>query len=1041
MVRKLAAALLGVGVFIPGLANALGLGEIKLNSALSEPLDAEIELVQVRELTSTEILPGLASNEDFNAAGVERYPFLTDLRFEVVIGDKGRSYIKVRSRKPIKEPFLNFLVEVNWPAGRLLREYTMLVDPPIYSAKKAEPVRQAQAAPAAAPRPAPAPVSQSQPASESPAAPAYTPAPADEVAEGGVHTINTNDSLWSIAQNLKPSSAVTVQQTMIALQRYNPDAFIDGNINLLRRGQVLRAPSEAQAQEISSRDAIEMVAEQNRLWRERIGRKTEAAPEAQQMDLSGRTADRPAPTDRVRDEGRLKLLAGSAATADSGQGGSEGGSGELRNKLAQAEENIDKFKLENEDLKVKMSDLQDQLQTSEKVLSLKDQQIAALQAKLAELESQEQAAAAAPAGEPAAAAPPADMAPVSAAVEEPAVEEPAVEEPVAETPAEPEVTPVSPDVDFNYQEETAAAAPDTAQPEQTEAPAEEMPVAEAPVAEPEVPEPALVMEESVEPVVQQPPAEVAPQPAPAQEQGLLSQLMSNPLYLGVGGGAIVLILAVVLMAARRKKQEESFDESIDEDFQLPEARNELRDDLDVDLGEPVQQAAEEEEAPAEETVPQTSDVLGEADIYIAYGRYPQAIEMLQKAAEKEPNRADIRMKLCEVCADAKEPQTFMTHYRALQALGATALLAKADALRARVAPDTSEDDNAFEQAFAEEAVSEPMDAAESFDFDISEDADATVVASSALDQEGDSGLDFDLGDLEDTGSSFASQADKVAPAAEAGLDFDLAFDTETPAPAQPARDDNSLDFDLDMGGADAFTAPSAQEESATEALDFDAEFSLDDVDTSVAKSSESTAAFDADLALDFDQMEAAPAAPVAEDNSLDFDLDFDVGAPATPVASAPAAEPESFDFEEDRTIAFTPSAPAPAAGDEPMLDSAAAAQLADELDFDVGLESASAGEDATVLSVPPVSAPAAPSAPVVTAAPMRPAANDFSSSAEDELDFLSDADETSTKLDLARAYIDMGDRDGARDILDEVIIEGSDNQKQEAKDLLMRLES
>ncbi|MEZ5504855.1 MAG: FimV/HubP family polar landmark protein [Gammaproteobacteria bacterium] len=72
-------------------------------------------------------------------------------------------------------------------------------------------------------------------------------------------------------QNLRPSGAVSVQQTMIALQRYNPDAFIDGNINLLRRGQVLRAPTEAQAMEVSSREAIEMVAEQNRLWRERLG--------------------------------------------------------------------------------------------------------------------------------------------------------------------------------------------------------------------------------------------------------------------------------------------------------------------------------------------------------------------------------------------------------------------------------------------------------------------------------------------------------------------------------------------------------------------------------------------------------------------------------------------------------------------------------------------------------------------------------------------------------------------------------------------------
>lgn len=1018
MVRKLAAALLGVGVLIPGLANALGLGEIRLNSALSEPLDAEIELVQVRELTSSEILANLASQDDFKAAGVERYQFLTDMRFEVVIGDKGRSYIKIRSRKPIKEPFLNFLVEVNWPAGRLLREYTMLVDPPIYSAKKSEPVRQAVAAPASRPAATPAPRPQT-----AVSAPARTPSPTGEAGGADAHTVGSNDSLWGIAQKLKPSGAVTVQQTMIALQRYNPDAFIDGNINLLRRGQVLRAPTESQAQEISSREAIEMVAEQNRLWRERVGRKSGSATEAQQMDLSGRTTDRPTPTSRVNEDGRLKLLAGTAAAAESGQGGSEGGAGdgELRNRLAQAEENIDKFKLENEDLKVKMSDLQDQLKTSEKVLSLKDQQIAALQAKLAELENQSKQLAAAPAQAPVTETPAVATAPVSAAAQEPVA---------AQLPVEPEVTPVSPDVDFNYQEEVTAQAPD-AVPEQ------------APAVEPTQPsQPALVMEESVEPVVQQPPAEVKPQPAPAPQQDLLTQLMSNPLYLGIGGGAIVLILAVVLLAARRKKQEESFEETIDEDFQLPEASSELRDDMDIDLGEPEPEAAKEE-APVEETVPQTADVIGEADIYIAYGRYPQAIEMLQKAAEKEPNRADIRMKLCEVCADAKEPQTFMTHYRALQALGATALLAKADELRARVAPDMESDDTAFQQAFAEEAVSEPMAEAESFDFDISDDA--TVLASPALDEEGDSGIDFDLGDLEDTGSSFASQTGKAAPATDGGLDFDLSFDTQAPTPAQ-VRDDNSLDFDLELGGGDTFAAPDTAEADATEALDFDAEFSLDDVDSSGVKSSGASAAYDADLSLDFDQMETAPAAPLAEDNSLDFDLDFDVSAPAAPVASASVAEPAAFDVEEDRTIAFTPSTPvstpAPAT-EEPLLDSAAAAQLADELDFDLGLDSAAATsptEDATVLSAPAFSAAVAPAAPTVTAPPMQ-AANDFASSAEDELDFLSDADETSTKLDLARAYIDMGDRDGARDILDEVMIEGSDNQKQEAKDLLMRLES
>src|SRR5690606_29897170 len=133
----------------------------------------------------------------------------------------------------------------------------------------------------------------------------------------------------------------------------------------------------------------------------------------------------------------------------------------------------------------------------------------------------------------------------------------------------------------------------------------------------------------------------------------------------------------------------------------------------------------------------TADVLGEADIYIAYGRYPQAIEMLENAAAKEPDRADIRMKLCEVCAETRDANTFMKHYRVLQTLGAGALLAKADELRARVAPEADVSDTFAEAAEADAAP----EAAESFDFDIADtDADATVIAATELDQESDTGL-------------------------------------------------------------------------------------------------------------------------------------------------------------------------------------------------------------------------------------------------------------------------------------------------------------
>jgi pilus assembly protein FimV len=114
-------------------AYALGLGEIKLNSHLNQPLDAEIKLTRTENLTEQEILAGLGSKADFDAAGVERTFLITQLRFNVITRPDGSGVVKVTTRKPIREPFMNFIVEVHWPSGRLLREYTLLLDPPLYT--------------------------------------------------------------------------------------------------------------------------------------------------------------------------------------------------------------------------------------------------------------------------------------------------------------------------------------------------------------------------------------------------------------------------------------------------------------------------------------------------------------------------------------------------------------------------------------------------------------------------------------------------------------------------------------------------------------------------------------------------------------------------------------------------------------------------------------------------------------------------------------------------------------------------------------------
>lgn len=142
--RILVLLLSAFAVCVPQVVVALGLGEISLKSALNQPLDAEIKLLEVRDLTEAEILVGLASQEDFDRVGVDRPYFLTDLKFKVELQGPSGPVIHVSSRKPVREPFLNFVLQAQWPSGRLLREYTLLMDLPVFSGEQSQPVAAAQ---------------------------------------------------------------------------------------------------------------------------------------------------------------------------------------------------------------------------------------------------------------------------------------------------------------------------------------------------------------------------------------------------------------------------------------------------------------------------------------------------------------------------------------------------------------------------------------------------------------------------------------------------------------------------------------------------------------------------------------------------------------------------------------------------------------------------------------------------------------------------------------------------------------------------------
>ena len=267
---------LALVLLLSGNAWALGLGEIRLDSALNAPMRAQIELLSATPEELENLQVGLASEETFERYGLDRPYYLQDLKFEVVkSGSSQGNYIRVTSARPITEPFLTFLVEAMWSRGRLLREYTVLLDPPTFAPPPAEETRPAVSAPqrstpadsgrierqaeprpmpaAEAPtaRPSPIPAPAPAPAPRSEPEPAPEPEPKPQAGEpdlpfdttsGEDYVVQPRETLWGIASRYRPDFRLTMNQTMLAIYEANPEAF-GGNINILRAGARLRIPS------------------------------------------------------------------------------------------------------------------------------------------------------------------------------------------------------------------------------------------------------------------------------------------------------------------------------------------------------------------------------------------------------------------------------------------------------------------------------------------------------------------------------------------------------------------------------------------------------------------------------------------------------------------------------------------------------------------------------------------------------------------------------------------------------------------------------
>ncbi|MET0003974.1 MAG: FimV/HubP family polar landmark protein [Candidatus Thiodiazotropha sp.] len=902
MIRKLSLAVAVATALSPVGALALGLGEIHPQSALNQAFKADIDLLSVSQEELQDVRVSLASREAFEKAGMERPYLLTGLKFAPMLTPAGKPVISISSSDAIREPFLNFLVEVNWPKGRLVREYTVLLDPPVTLKRAPQPVTSPTTTMAPTTQ-----VSRSRPAM-------VTSSTSSEVGAREYGPVQPNDNLWNIAKGMQRSDE-SVEQVMMALQRHNPSVFINNNVNNLKVGKILRLPEDSGVTSISKREARDEFLAQTRTWQ--AGRTGDARRPA--------VSKKPVKTE-AKEEDRLRLISakpgeGEAAQRE-GMAESESEINRLQDEIMLVRESNEGVVQENNALRDRVQELEKQINDIQRLLTLKSDQLAEIQSaqdiaaeKMEEMEAVEAA---------------------PAEVPEPEME-PEVAEDVAAT--EPEMEPTT----AKAEEPVVAVPPGTVIEEvDIEARIDEALQQEAPVAEttPPAVEPEPAPAPTPAPMAQPEPAKPPVSIPPPKKVSYFDGIKENSTLLGIVGGVAVLLIGLLWMIMRRRKEAEAeFAESIlvSPDSGVVTTGKEDSSSLTAPTDE-TSFMSDFSPSDIDALQDETGEVdpLSEADVYIAYGRYQQAEELIKQAIEKNPEREELKHKLAEIYFSAKKHQDFNSLAQELHDAG---LEDKEPETWSKIAAMGKELDPSY-ALFAGAAGMA---------------AGGVAAADEALD---DLGLDL--------GSEPAVEAEEMA---------------ETPE----AQDSSDIEIDsMDLSGLE----------------------NLDEMDS---ESLEGNLSLDSEF---LNKMESGES-PVEEEEALDIDLsDLDMDSEQ----SSAAEEPQPFDLsdvEGDSEIAAdlgaSDASDAIELEDSESLDNLDLESIEKELEglsSDLDSEDSEAVDELSLLQ-----------------------------SHSENLD-LDSTDEITTKLDLARAYIDMGDIEGAKSILDEVSSEGSEAQQKEAQELL-----
>ena len=700
-------------------AEAAGLGRLTVQSALGQPLRAEVEVTSVSPDEAESLKARIASPEAFSRVGLQYKEALSGVRMDVE-NRGGRYFIKVTSSRPINDPFVDLVVELSWASGTFSREYTFLLDPPTQQnanqANRSGNAPVAGAATAAAATGAAASGSnavrtidpdtgrlvnqergaqgRSQAASQPTEAKQQPAAQAkggrDASSEGGTVTVGQGETLGMIAARVRPASA-TLDQTIVAIYRTNPTAFIQNNPNLIRQGRTLTIPSEGEIAAIDSTEAgrqLRMAARDFRSYKERMagttpevasGNGSSTASGAISAKVDDERGGQAGSQDRLelsRSEGGKDEQGSAVGARDAeAQVAREAALKEANSRIAELEKNVGALKSMLELKDKSLADLQAQLEKARVAGAQVSGTVAAAataaadKARDAASKVADKAAAEKAAAEKAVAE---KAAQTKAAADKLAAEAKAAADKVAAEKAAAEKAAADKAAAEKAAAEKAAADKAAADKAAADKAAAEKAAAEKAAAEQDQPKPAEGADkDAVERAAADAKAEVErvtngdadkskdmPKPAPVNESeeqgGLIEGLSQNSLLLpGLGVAALAAGLGF-WMLRRRRREDDGFSDSISADEFSANSLFGTTGGQSVD----TMTGASTQITTISESTPTEVDPIAEAEVYIAYGRETQAEEILREALKRQPERQAIRLKLLEIYSGRKDTVAF-----------------------------------------------------------------------------------------------------------------------------------------------------------------------------------------------------------------------------------------------------------------------------------------------------------------------------------------------------------------------------------------------